>query len=272
MAAAAERVDPVRWLPSFVALSAIWGSSFALIKVGVDAGVAPLWVALWRCLFGALALLAVCAVQRAVIATLWNAVPFALFAYGEQHISSLLAGLVNATTPLTTLVFLLALVPQERAMARRLIGLLLGLLGVFCVFGAWRGIAGGTVASGLACLGATTGYGAAFRLYPALLLRQGRLGSGPVRGADQLCRSRARAGDPTCQRVTDLARVPRSGCIGAARGGRHRVRLCSVALGRRDREPGVRGAHVDRDQPVSNQVLPRPSCRQRHGRAVGRGR
>lgn len=38
-----------RWLPSFVALSALWGSSFALIKVGVQAGVPPLWVALWRC-------------------------------------------------------------------------------------------------------------------------------------------------------------------------------------------------------------------------------
>lgn len=54
-------------------------------RVVVDAGVAPLWVALWRCFFGALALLAVCAFQRtalprdpatwghaAVVAALWT--------------------------------------------------------------------------------------------------------------------------------------------------------------------------------------------------------
>lgn len=43
-----ERAEVRRWLPSFLALSVVWGSSFALIKVGVDAGVSPLWVALWR--------------------------------------------------------------------------------------------------------------------------------------------------------------------------------------------------------------------------------
>lgn len=100
-----------RWLPGFILLSAIWGSSFALIKLAVDDGVAPIWVALWRCLFGALALLAVCALRRerlprsrstwghaAVVAALLNAAPFALFAFGEQHVSSLLAGVINATT------------------------------------------------------------------------------------------------------------------------------------------------------------------------------
>jgi drug/metabolite transporter (DMT)-like permease len=175
MAAAEEQADTVRWLPSFVVLSAIWGSSFVLIKVGVDAGVAPLWVALWRCLFGTLALLAVCAFQRsalprdpviwghaAVVAVLLNAAPFALFAYGEQHVSSVLAGMVNATTPLTTLVFVLALVPQERATASRLLGLLLGFLGVLFVLGVWHGVAGGTLVGGLACLGATACYGAGF--------------------------------------------------------------------------------------------------------------
>jgi drug/metabolite transporter (DMT)-like permease len=175
MASAEEQVVTVRWLPSFVALSAIWGSSFALIKVSVDAGMTPLWVALWRCLFGALALLAVCAFQRralprdpviwghaAVVAALLNAAPFALFAYGEQHVSSVLAGMVNATTPLTTLVFVLVLVPQERATARRLLGLLLGFLGVLFALGVWHGVVGGTLGGGLACLGATTCYGAGF--------------------------------------------------------------------------------------------------------------
>jgi len=170
-----ERAEVRRWLPSFLALSVVWGSSFALIKVGVDAGVSPLWVALWRCLFGALALSAVCAVQRTrmprdtatwghalVVAALLNAAPFTLFAYGEQHVSSVLAGVVNATTPLLTLMFVLILIPGERVTGPRVAGIVLGFAGVLCILGVWRGISGGTLVGGLACLGATTCYGAGF--------------------------------------------------------------------------------------------------------------
>lgn len=165
----------VRWMPGFIALSAIWGSSFALIKIAVDAGVAPVWVALWRCLFGALALWVICLVQRvpmprsprtwghsAVVALLVNTVPFTLFAYGETHISSVLAGVWNATAPLTTLLFALVLVPQEHPTLRRMVGLLLGFAGVLVVLGVWRGVPGGLLAGSLACLGATTCYGAGF--------------------------------------------------------------------------------------------------------------
>ena len=165
----------IRWMPVFTALSVIWGSSFALIKIAVDAGVAPMWVALWRCLFGTLALLAVCAVQRAglprdrspwghalAVAVLLNAAPFTLFAFGETRVSSVLAGVWNATTPLTTLVFVLAAVPQEKITARRLLGLLVGFAGVLTFLGVWRGIEGTTVTGSLACLGATTCYGAGF--------------------------------------------------------------------------------------------------------------
>lgn len=165
----------VRWVPGFVALSAIWGSSFALIEIAVDAGVAPLWVALWRCLFGALTLLALCLVTRAplpraprvwahagVVAVLLNAMPFALFAYAQTRVSSVLAGVLNATTPLTTLLFALALVPGERPTATRLTGLATGFVGVLVVLEIWRGGEGGLLPAGLACLGATTCYGAGF--------------------------------------------------------------------------------------------------------------
>ena len=164
-----------RWAPGFVLLSAIWGSSFVLIKVAVDAGVAPVWVALWRCFFGALALWLFCLVQRvrlprsrrlwahaAIVAGLHNAVPFTLFAFGETQVSSVLAGVWNATTPLTTLVFVLFLVPDEHPTRRRLLGLLIGFSGVLVVLGVWRGIEGGLLVGSLACLGATTFYGAGF--------------------------------------------------------------------------------------------------------------
>lgn len=163
------------WAAGFAVLSVIWGGSFALIKIAVDAGVAPAWVALWRCLFGALALWAICLVSRtsvprdprawghaAVVALLLNAAPFALFAYGETHVSSVLAGVWNATTPLATLVFVLALVRSERPTTQRVIGLLVGFVGVLVVLGVWQGIDTGMMTGTLACLAATSCYGAGF--------------------------------------------------------------------------------------------------------------
>lgn len=175
-----------RWLPGFVALSAIWGASFALIKVAVDAGVPPLWVALWRCLLGAATLWAALLLRgeraprdralwghSAVVAVLLNTVPFTLFSFGETRVSSVLAGVMNATTPLFTLLFAVLTVPAERRPdARRLAGLGLGFLGVLTVLGVWRGLGSGTglgagLGSGsgvgaLACLAAACCYGAGF--------------------------------------------------------------------------------------------------------------
>ncbi|MBK1788420.1 DMT family transporter [Prauserella cavernicola] len=165
----------VRWLPGFVLVSAVWGASFSLIKIAVDAGVAPLWVALWRCLFGAVTLLVLCAVLRtplprnprtwghaAVVALLLNAVPFALIAYGETQVSSVFAGVLNATTPLTTLLFAMALVADERPTLARVGGLVTGFVGVLVLLGAWRGGGGDVLSGALACVAATTCYGAGF--------------------------------------------------------------------------------------------------------------
>ncbi|MGH7881478.1 MAG: DMT family transporter [Candidatus Dormibacteraceae bacterium] len=163
------------WIGGFVLLSAIWGSSFALIKVAVDAGVAPIWVALWRCFFGALTLWVICLANRAsiprnrhtwghaaIVALLLNAVPFVLLAYGETRVSSVLAGVWDATTPLTTLFFVLALIRAERPMARLLLGLLVGFAGVLVVLGVWHGIDTGTLIGTLACMSATTCSSAGF--------------------------------------------------------------------------------------------------------------
>ncbi|TDC76679.1 DMT family transporter [Streptomyces hainanensis] len=164
-----------RTVPGFVVLSLIWGSSFALIKVAVDADVHPVWVALWRCLFGALALAAITVARRdrlprdratwghaMVVALLLNSVPFSLLAFGETRVSSLLAGVLNATTPLTTLLFALALVPGERLTASRTTGLLVGFGGVLVMLGVWQGLGDATLAGAAACLGSTLCYGAGF--------------------------------------------------------------------------------------------------------------
>jgi drug/metabolite transporter (DMT)-like permease len=144
------------------------------IKVEVEAGVAPVHVALLRCVFGSMALLAILAFTRdrlprgeiwrhlVVIALFSNTAPFVLFAYGETQVASLLAGIINATTPLMTLLFSLALLPDERPSRRRLAGIAIGFAGVVVVLAPWQGIGGGSLAGALACLAAATCYGVSF--------------------------------------------------------------------------------------------------------------
>ena len=161
------------WLPHFVVLSAIWGASFLFIKVG-DRAFAPLQVAFARCALGAIALLALAAARRErmprtreawahlfVIAVLFNSVPFALFAWGETRVSSVVAGIWNATTPLNALVVALAVLPEERPNRDRVMGLLVGFAGVVVVLGPWTGL-GGRLLGNLACFGAAACYGIGF--------------------------------------------------------------------------------------------------------------
>lgn len=104
----------VRWEAQFGLLAAIWGFSFLFIKVG-DQSLAPLQVALARVLFGSATLLLVLAIRREALPRGWrlwihlataaflvNVVPFSLFAYGETQVTSVAAGIWNATTPLLT--------------------------------------------------------------------------------------------------------------------------------------------------------------------------
>ena len=159
------------WRVQFLALAAIWGSSFLCIKVlGEDW--APVHVALGRVALGALTLLVILAVRRerlpregalwghlAVVGLFMCALPFTLFAYGETQVSSVLAGLWNATTPLLTLLVALAVLPEERPDRRRLAGLAAGFAGVAVILGPWRGLEGDELAGNLACLAAAACYG-----------------------------------------------------------------------------------------------------------------
>lgn len=162
------------WLPHFVAIAAMWGSSFLFIKVGVRE-LHPVHVTLLRCAVGALTLLVVLLVRRdrlprgwrvwahlAVIAFIGNVVPFTLLGYGEQRVSSIIAGILNATTPLMVLVVALSFLPEERPTVRRVGSLCLGFAGVLIVLGVWNGMGAGTLVGQLACAGAAVCYGFAF--------------------------------------------------------------------------------------------------------------
>jgi len=161
-------------LPQFLLLALVWGASFLFIKVGLR-GLSPGQVVLGRLLAGATALGALTALRRqrlprdpavwahlAVVSVLICVAPFLLFAWAEQHLSSGLASIYNATTPLMTTVVALLALPAERPTRTRVTGLLTGFTGVLIVLGPWNTASGAPVTAQLACLAATACYGCAF--------------------------------------------------------------------------------------------------------------
>ncbi|MFD4401259.1 DMT family transporter [Nocardia sp. NPDC058499] len=167
-----------RLLPlQFVALSSAWGSSFLLMKVGLD-GLSPFQVATARMVLGSLALAVIVVSLRirlpasirawghiGVVSLFLCVVPFTLFAWAGQRMDSGLSSIYNATTPLMTLCVTLVALRAERPRPEQLSGLCLGLMGVLVVLlpGQLAGTrqAGGSAAQ-LACLIATACYGVAF--------------------------------------------------------------------------------------------------------------
>lgn len=157
-----------------VLLALIWGASFLFIKVALE-GLSPTQLVAGRMAAGAIALGIAAAfgvarypkgmVEWRIVtgqALIANVLPFALFAWGEERVTSSLASVLNATTPLFTAVLAaVALLPGERLNARRSVGLLLGLAGVVVIVQPWKS-GGGEVWGELACLGAAACYGVSF--------------------------------------------------------------------------------------------------------------
>ncbi len=166
------------------ALALLWGSTFLWIKIALDA-LAPAQVTLVRCALGAAVLLILCRRKghrlprsralwgRLTVAAFFcNALPFALFSLGEQTVDSGVAGVLNATTPLWTLLIGLT-TGTERGLSRaRLGGLLLGFTGVLLIFAPWQrsGLAGW---GSLAILGAAASYAVAFAYMGRALVGRG---------------------------------------------------------------------------------------------------
>ena len=178
-------------LGQYVVLALTWGASFLFIKVGLE-GLSPAQVVLGRLLAGAVTLVVIARStgQRlprdrvvwghlAVVAVLLCVVPFSLFAVAEQHISSGLASVYNATTPLMTMLVALAALPEERPTRTRLAGLVGGFAGVLLVLAPWHGLGRADVVGQVACLGATACYGTAF-VYLRRFVSPRGLGAVPV--------------------------------------------------------------------------------------------
>jgi drug/metabolite transporter (DMT)-like permease len=184
------------WLPSYLTLAAIWGTSFLFIKVGVRE-LHPLWLTFARVAAGATVLLVVVAVTRdrlprdrrlwghlSVVAALGVSVPFTLFGYGEQRVSSVLAGIWNAATPLVALPLAVLVFRTEALTRRRAAGIAAGFAGVLVVLGVWRDVGGSQLTGQLMCFGAAMCYAVAIPYQKKFIA--GRAGSGVSIAAAQL--------------------------------------------------------------------------------------
>ena len=139
-----------RDLGLLVALSAIWGSSFLFIKVGVEE-LEPAVVVCGRLLVGALVLLPVALargglsglramlVPIAVLGALNNALPYWLLSFAETRIDSGLAAVIQAAAPIFTVLLAIRIDPSQRVTGLRLAGVGLGFVGVALLVGLQEG-------------------------------------------------------------------------------------------------------------------------------------
>lgn len=166
------------------ALAAIWGSGFLLIKISLR-GFTPVQLTFARLALGALVLGLVLIVMRlklpgerqlwlhlVVAALLANAIPYTLFGVAEQTVASNLAGAINATTPLWTILFALLARRQDPLSRSQWVGMLLGFAGGLLILSPWQADAP-PLAGLLACLGASASYGLSYVYMGRYLTNQG---------------------------------------------------------------------------------------------------
>src|SRR5512132_155089 len=143
------RAAGLPWQLKFGALALIWGSSFLLMKVGLRS-LAPFQISGLRIISGAATLLVLLRLSGgrlphgartwghlAVSAVLLSVLPFTLFALAEVRVSSALAGIGNATTPLVAVLCSLVLLPSERLVPHKLAAVLVGFAGVVVILQPW---------------------------------------------------------------------------------------------------------------------------------------
>lgn len=163
----------LRWLPGFLALGVVWGSSFLFIELALES-FTPAGMVFLRGLLGALSLAIMLVARRdrlpglgrhwfhiAVVALLLNAVPGFLFALGQQWVPSSLAGIVNATTPLMTVLVVVLAFREQRPSANQVLGIAVGLAGIVLVTNVLDRVESLTLLGVGVLLAATLSYGIA---------------------------------------------------------------------------------------------------------------
>jgi drug/metabolite transporter (DMT)-like permease len=180
-----QRIDARDWSLLGV-LSVLWGGSFFFTGVSLQE-LPPLTVVFLRVGLAAIILLPVLWVYRTrfpeslsgwkpffALALLNNVLPFSLIVVGQTYIPSGLASVLNATTPLFT-VLVMAAAGDEKLYARRVAGVIVGLIGVIILHGQSLDFEAGQSVGIVLCLAAAFFYGLA-----ALYARRKLLDSPPL--------------------------------------------------------------------------------------------
>ncbi|MFH1184967.1 MAG: DMT family transporter [Chloroflexota bacterium] len=141
----------------FILLGGIWSSSFLWIKIAVQE-IGPITLVAWRVLFGLLFGVAVVLIGRVQLPRrfdVWRpllilgisnvAIPFFLISWGEQAIDSAVAAILDATVPLFAIVIAHLTLHDDRITLPKVLGLLLGFLGVVVLMSEDIGTSSGSI-------------------------------------------------------------------------------------------------------------------------------
>ena len=161
------------WVWSYLLLATLWGMSFAFNQISLQS-FTPLQITLGRMALGGITLLLILLFSGAlprpnrtelghliIVGTVGLALPFTLIAFAQTQITSVLAGLLNATTPLFAGIIITVLIPAERPDRTQAVGLIVGFVGIAVLIGIWDAFSGSfaTPVGIAAMLGATLCYG-----------------------------------------------------------------------------------------------------------------
>lgn len=164
---------PSKWLPGFIALGLVWGLSFLFVELALIS-FTPIGIAFLRGLLGAVSLLVLVAVTRqklprvwrhwlhiSIVAVLLNAAPGFLFALGQETVSSSIAGVINATTPLMTVLIIISFFRDQTPTFDQFLGIVVGFFGILLVMEIFSSSNQASVAGVITLLMATLCYGLA---------------------------------------------------------------------------------------------------------------
>ena len=164
-------MKPIEW-GMLILLSIFWGGSFFFTEIALR-DFQPFTLVFLRVTLAALILVGVVYISGhkmpasfktwgafAVMGALNNAIPFSMIVWGQTRIDSGVASILNATTPIFTVILAHLLTSDERLTPRKFFGVLVGFLGVYIMMKpelkdgfSWRGL------GQVAVLGAAISYG-----------------------------------------------------------------------------------------------------------------
>jgi drug/metabolite transporter (DMT)-like permease len=168
-------VQSKRWLPQYLILSLVWGASFAFTEAGLTI-TSPLGITATRHAIGALVLVillvltgkfillrnapAILWKRMILVAMLLNVIPGYLFAFAQNHISTVIASIINSATPILTVLMLLIVFRTEPVTRKQVVGIMIGLAGGIIALGIEPGDLGDNDPIGIfAVIGAILCYG-----------------------------------------------------------------------------------------------------------------